>query len=70
VSYERDSPISVCCQCSMRMSFTGNMAEEVFNVVIVNHRFVLFIFLSIGSGTGIVLKVPVSGKTKNDTHRP
>jgi len=33
----------------MRTAFTGNMAKEVFNVVIVNRRFVL-LFLSIGSG--------------------
>jgi len=26
----------------MRTAFTGNMAEDVFNVVIVNRRFVLF----------------------------
>jgi len=50
-----DSLISVVCQCSMITAFTGNMAEEVFNVLIV----LLLFFLSIGSGTGIVLKVPV-----------
>jgi len=33
---------------------TGNMAEEVFNVLIVRLK-----KRSIGSGTGIVLKVPV-----------
>jgi len=38
----------------MRTAFTGNLAEEVFNVVIVNRRFVLLLFLSIASGTGIV----------------
>jgi len=54
-SYDRNSLISVCCQCSMRTAFTENMAEEVFNVVIVNHCQKK----SIGSGTGIVLKVPV-----------
>jgi len=41
---KRDSLISVFCQCSMRTAFTGNMAEEVFNVVIVNRRFVIFFF--------------------------
>jgi len=35
------------------------MAKEVFNVVIVNHRFVLFFIFYIGSGTGIILKVTV-----------
>jgi len=43
-SCERDSLISVVCQCSMRTAFTVNMAEEVFNVVIVNRRFVLLFF--------------------------
>jgi len=49
------------------------MAKEVLNVLIVNRRFVLFkIYLSIGLGTGIVIKVPVlapvSEEEKNDTH--
>jgi len=35
----------------MRTAFTGNIAEEVFNVVFVNQRFLL-LFL-------IILKVPV-----------
>jgi len=41
----------------MRTAFTGNLAKVVF----VNCRFVFFVvvFLSIGTGTGIVLKVPV-----------
>jgi len=48
----------------MRTVFTGNMAEEVFNVVIVDRRFVhFFYFLSIGSGTGTGI-----GKKPNDTH--
>jgi len=62
-SYERYSLISVCCQCSMRTAFTGNTAEEVFNIVIVNRRFVLlFLFkhqFRHGLGTGIVLKVQI-----------
>jgi len=37
--------------------FTGNMVEEVFNVVIV----LLFLFLCIGLGTRL-------GKNTNDTH--
>jgi len=54
MSYERDSLISVFCQCSMRTAFTGNMTEEVFNVVIVNPAFTFFFnakFVSIVSGT-------------------
>jgi len=43
MSYERDSLISVF-QCSMKTSFTVNMVEEVFNVVIVNRRFVFSFF--------------------------
>jgi len=43
----------------MITAFTGNMAEEVFNIVIVIRRFVLLFFLSIGLGAGIVLKLPV-----------
>jgi len=35
----------------MTTAFTGNMAEEVFKVVIVNRRSALLLFLSIGSGT-------------------
>jgi len=60
-SYERDSLISVVCRCSLRTAFKGNMAEEVFNVVIVNRRFVLLFKYRFGHrlGTGIVLKVPV-----------
>jgi len=40
-------------KAAMRTAFTGNMAEEVFNVVIVNRRFMLLspFFSSIDSGT-------------------
>jgi len=39
----------------MRLTFKGNLAEEVFNIVIVNCLFCCFVCY----GTGIVLKVPV-----------
>jgi len=55
----RQSDIRLFDSAAMRTAFTGNLAEEVFNVVIINRRFVLLLFLSIGSGTGIVLKAPV-----------
>jgi len=44
----------------MRTAFKGNVAQEVFNVVIDNCRFVLLFILSIGLGTVIIFKVPVS----------
>jgi len=40
-----NSLISVVCQCSMITASTGNMAKEVFNVLI------LFLKKFIGSGT-------------------
>jgi len=57
----------------MRTALSGNMAEEDFNVVIVNRRFVLFLFLKYRFSSGIVYKstglAPVSKKgEKNDTH--
>jgi len=42
MSYECNSLISVFVSAAMRTAFTGNMAEEVFNDVIVNRRLVLF----------------------------
>jgi len=62
----------------MRTTFTGNMAKEVFNVVIVNRRFGLLLFFKVSfqapfrhryrfKTTGLA---PVSKKTKNDTVTP